>query len=154
MPPAPPDLCLDVLREMRGSLGAIVDEVDDAAEERTRFGQESRDAHAMTAAAVARCEATIDTLTQQLTQARVESAGAIAAAEAGVKAVQDANTVLVRLIYAGAAALLGLTAVLLWGALAVRGIDADAAFAAGRKFASPTAVDRGTTPEGASNDGT
>lgn len=152
MPPAAPDLCLDVLREMRGSLGALVDEVDDAGEERARFGQESRDAHAATAAAVARCEGKIETLAAQLTQARIESAGAIAGAQAGVKALQDANTVLVRLIYAGAAALLGLTAVLLWGALAVRGIDADAAFAAGRKFASPSTVSHGTTPEGAAPD--
>ena len=146
MPPTSPDLCLDVLREMRGSLGALVDEVDDAGEERARFGQESRDAHATTAAAVARCEGKIDTLAQQLTQARVEQAGAVAAAQAGVAGLERANTTLVRLLYGGALVLVGLTASLLYATLTLRGVDADAAMSAGRKFATPSTVERGTTP--------
>lgn len=137
---------------MRAALGAVVDEVDDAGAERARFGQESRDAHAATAAAVARCEGKIDTLSAELTQARVEHAGAIAAAQAGTSAAERANTTLVRLLYAGGVVLVGLTASLLYATLTLRGVDADAAMSAGRRFANPTSTDRGTTTEGASTD--
>jgi hypothetical protein len=135
---------VDILRAHQEALEAVVDEAAAAGRDRAAFAQENRDAHTSTSAAVARAEAAIATLSAQLTQARVENAGAIAAAQAGMAATERANTTLVRLVYVGGAVLVALTASLLYATLTLRGVDADAAMQAGRTFATPNAADHAT----------
>lgn len=147
MPPALAPDCLEILRDQQDAMEAIVAEIDDARTARVEFAQESRDAHAATSSAVARAEAAVTALGVQLTQARVENAAAIAAAQAGQAATERANTTLVRLVYVGGGVLVALTASLLYATLTLRGVDAEAAMSAGRAFASPTASEHGTSNE-------
>lgn len=146
MPPIPTD-CLDILRDQQDALEAIVSEIDNARTDRAEFGQESRDAHASTAAAVARCEAAVAALNVQVVNARVESAGAVAAAQASVEALRAANALLRNLLYGAAVALFSLLVVLLYATLTLRGVNATEALRAAHAFATPGASDRGTTTE-------
>jgi len=155
--------CLDVLRDLRDALSAAVEEIDDAKLERAAFGQESRDAHAATAAAVARAEGKVDALGIALTSSRVETAGAVGAAQAAVGALQEEVRSTRRLVYVvvgGGSGLFALVLVaLLVAVLTLRGLDgagivkqsADTARNLTPSSAATTGPNLGTTTEGAAS---
>lgn len=70
-------------------------------------------------------------LDDAVTSARVESAGAIAAAQASVSELRDSAAMYRRMIYVGSSVLVAMTVTLLYAVLTLRGLDADAALAAG-----------------------
>jgi len=136
---------LDVLLgELSKGLTELVAEADEAGKDRAAFAQEARDAHSGTREAVGRIAGQVDALSLALTATRLELAASIAETKAALAIVG----LLRNLIYVGATVLVGLTASLLWATLFLRGVDADAALNAGRKFAAPSTPDRGTTSAG------
>lgn len=130
------DTALHALAE---AADALVDEARSARDARVAFAQENRDAHAASASRVGELAGKVDMLAGGITSARVESAGAIAAAAAMATAATDNATALRRMLYAvtgiGSGVLIALTFALLYAVLTLRGIDAEAAIGAGSKAA-------------------
>lgn len=136
-----------ILRELLTALEAVVEDAGSAREDRARFGQENRDAHAGSASNVARVDGKIDALSLAITAARIESAGVTSAFTSAIRANEQTMTLLRNLIYAGATVLVAVTGALLYATLTLRGIDADAAMRAGRMLSAPqSGVPDGSAP--------
>lgn len=127
---------LAVIRASSCAAQAVLDALADAAEALVDEGALARDVRTANAGNLAAIAGAVRHLDDAVTAARVESAGAISAAQASVNELRENASILRRMIYVGSGVLVAMTVTLLYAVLTLRGVDADAALAAGSRAAA------------------